>query len=750
MVTASTTTTVTTSVPIGATSGALTVTLSGLTATSSTNFTVVPPPTITGFNPTAGVIGTPVTISGTNFDAIAVNNIVKFSGTTAVVSSSTTTSISTSVPVGAVNGATGPITVTVGGQTATSATGFTVTTIPAPTITSFNPTSGAIGATVVITGTNFDAVFSNNTVKFNGTTATPTASTTTSITTKVPTGATSGTISVTANGQTVTSTASFTVTTDTTPPTFGTNSTAGSVALGAALAINADFLDAESGVPEGTILYRSVSSTTTTYTEGALTKGTGNAFTGSVPATVIGELGLEYKLKAKNGVGLEAISQVYTVTVVHSSGLTVPINTTFAKSQSSYRIIAVPLVLTTNSISSIFGGALGGYDETVWRMYHYENATMSKLSSSSPMEQGKGYWFLSTKAPTGNFNTGVGSTVSASFDQPFEIPVNPGWNQIGNPYNFNISWTDIRNANPALASKLSATARSYNGSVIEVDKIGKFEGVYVSFTGSTSDKIKIPVAKNPNINGRIASTPLNSLDNQDWTVKFNLSNGLQQYALGGVGMHPQASEGMDPHDDFNIPRFFDYLEVKHPKNFFDMTFTLDVVPTLDQYVWNFTTETNQKSGAITMNWDNSYFGKGSQQLWLMDVETGAVWDMKKETSVTVDYSPVRRWRVAFGSDSFVKDATLPENSTLMAIFPNPFRSEISFEYVVVEPTSVKLEIMDLNGKNVGALVNQNMEKGRYVSKWVANSNGADEPAIGIYIVRFQAGSVVQYKRIMKN
>ncbi len=168
-------------------------------------------PTISGFNPTSGPVGTTVTITGTNFSATAANNTVKFNGTTATVTNSTATSITTSVPNGAT---TGTISVMVSGQTATSLATFTVTGGgggSAPTISGFNPTSGPVGTTVTITGTNFSATAANNTVKFNGTTATVTNSTTTSITTSVPNGATTGPITVTVGGLTGTS-AAFMVT----------------------------------------------------------------------------------------------------------------------------------------------------------------------------------------------------------------------------------------------------------------------------------------------------------------------------------------------------------------------------------------------------------------------------------------------------------------------------------------------------------------------------------------------------------
>lgn len=59
------------------------------------------PPTITSFTPTSGVVGTPVTITGTNFNTTPANNIVFFGATRAIVSTSTTTSLTVTVPVGA-------------------------------------------------------------------------------------------------------------------------------------------------------------------------------------------------------------------------------------------------------------------------------------------------------------------------------------------------------------------------------------------------------------------------------------------------------------------------------------------------------------------------------------------------------------------------------------------------------------------------------------------------------------------------
>jgi IPT/TIG domain len=84
-----------------------------------------------------------------------------------------------------------------------------VNLVPAiPTIQSFAPTSGPVGTTVTINGTNFTGT---NSVTFNGVTARFTVNSDAKITAAVPIGATTGPIVVTAAGGMATSATNFVV-----------------------------------------------------------------------------------------------------------------------------------------------------------------------------------------------------------------------------------------------------------------------------------------------------------------------------------------------------------------------------------------------------------------------------------------------------------------------------------------------------------------------------------------------------------
>jgi IPT/TIG domain len=230
---------ITTTVPAGATTGRISVTVSGVAGSSSTDFIVTgAAPTISGFNPTGGPPGTSVVITGSGFIG---TTSVKFNTQVATFIVNSDGQITTTVPAGATDGKISVVTASNG--TATSSGSFDVTSGSAPTISTFSPMSGPPGTLVIISGSNFVGVSS---VRFNGVSATFNVVNPSQITTTVPTSATDGKISVvtTSNG-TATSSGSFDVTSGAAPTISSFSPTRGQI--GTSVTINgANFTGATS------------------------------------------------------------------------------------------------------------------------------------------------------------------------------------------------------------------------------------------------------------------------------------------------------------------------------------------------------------------------------------------------------------------------------------------------------------------------------------------------------------------------
>ena len=168
----------------------------------------VPPPTpiLSGFLPASGPVGTAVVISGSHFTGAT---LVAFHGTPST--SFTVDSdgqITAAVPAGASSGV---ISVTTPGGTISSSAAFAVVVVPppAPSVSGFLPASGPVGTVVVISGSHFSGATA---VAFHGTPSTSfSVNSDGQISAAVPSGASSGVISITTPGGSADSSSAFTV-----------------------------------------------------------------------------------------------------------------------------------------------------------------------------------------------------------------------------------------------------------------------------------------------------------------------------------------------------------------------------------------------------------------------------------------------------------------------------------------------------------------------------------------------------------
>lgn len=194
---------ITATVPVGTTTGPITITTNLGSVTSNTDYTPVLAPVISSFTPSSAYVSTTVEIIGSNFETVS---SVKFNNKTATYTLVTSGKIEATIPADAT---TGFITVTTAGGTATTDPSTFTVIIPAPTITSFNPNSGATGTYVTITGTN---LLNTSQVLFNGIASDfYTVNSSTQVVAAVPVGfTTTGKISLETPGGSVTSTGDFT------------------------------------------------------------------------------------------------------------------------------------------------------------------------------------------------------------------------------------------------------------------------------------------------------------------------------------------------------------------------------------------------------------------------------------------------------------------------------------------------------------------------------------------------------------
>jgi hypothetical protein len=249
--------------------------------------------------------------------------------------------------------------------------------------------------------------------------------------------------------------------------------------------------------------------------------------------------------------------------------------------------------------------------------------------------------------------------------------------------------------------------------------------VQIPFEGMSTGGRKAPISSKTH------------LDQPEWSVLLNVNHGYLENKFSGVGMSPTASLSMDEFDDVTPPRFMDFLEVNfpHPEHF-AKNFALDVVPTQDNYTWQFKVNSSQ-AGAAVMSWDNTTFGNSDKELYLFDVALQTPVDMRAVSRYAFNPKESGEFRIYYGED--LEKTLKPDRVMLGKAFPNPSTGMTTIPFTLPQQASafrVTLDVYDLLGNKVATIAEGVFEPGFYLSQWNATSATVGD---GVYIYRMVVG-----------
>ncbi len=487
-------------VPSTVTTGNVVVTVGGVASNGVTFTVTVPPPSITSINPTSGVAGTSVTIAGTNFGATQGTSSVTFNGTAATPTSWSNSSIVVPVPAGA---ATGNVVVTVGGVLSN---GVNFTVLTPPNITNISPTSGAIGTSVTITGTNFGATQGTSSVTFNGTAATPTSWSNSSIVVPVPPAATTGNVVVTVGGLS----SNGVVFTVVVPPSISSLSP-NSGAIGASVTISGSNFGATQGT--SSVTFNGIAAAPTSWSATSIVAPVPNGATTGNVIVVVGGM-------PSNGVA-------FTVTGPDPSLSTLSL--TQGPVGATITITGVNFGATQGTSTVTFNGTLAS------------PASWSDTSINAPVPAG---------ATTGNVVVTVGGVASNGLPftvtpPPFISSISPTSGPTGTVVTVNgtnFGPTVGTRSSSLLFNGIAARTTSWNDSqiVAPVPAAATTGNVVVNINGVSSNGVLFTVTSGPNITSLSpTSGPVGTLVTITGT-SFGSTQGTSTVSFNGITATPSS------------------------------------------------------------------------------------------------------------------------------------------------------------------------------------------------------------------
>lgn len=475
-------------------------------------------------------------------------------------------------------------------------------------------------------------------------------------------------------------------------------------------------------------------------------------YTLALEASWLDELGVEFWFEAfdtSNNRDSTNVKYMYSKTV--GSELTLP-PLAAGRNQANYQMISIPFDLTQKNVSSIFS-KLGEYDPSTWRMYHYLNGSTKEYNQGwSTIESGKSYWIIHDVANVGQILIDEGEAIQGNKATPYTIDLIQGWNQIGNPYRFDINWSDVLDAsgNPTEVElfRVWSSGKFRDGNIL-----ANFSGGFV-FTNAPVT-ISIPVTST-GTGGRVAGVTQedNPLDNASWQVNYSLTNNDITFNLGGFGMHPEALVEKDIHDKVSMPRLPQYVDLNFSHTeYFISKFSKDVVPSTEEFTWYFTIDKKSDNQATTLTWDNNYFGHNNKQLVMVDLERNAPISMREESSYSFLMADSYRFKIIYGDQTYVDQELITKEIVLNQNYPNPFTSSTIIPFSL--PNSydfydVDLIIVNKLGQEVKHLLKTNLTAGFYEIEWNGEAQSGQKVVPGLYIYKLSVNTGEELLTYTKN
>lgn len=478
---------------------------------------------------------------------------------------------------------------------------------------------------------------------------------------------------------------------------------------------------------------------------------TNSSRTQAIDPAWLDELGLEYYFVVRDEANRKDSSAVaFAYKTVNAANIP-PLEFAFNGDRKGYQIFSIPAELSDKTITSILRPLrtqFNGYDKTKWRLFHYPGGVdqpyLEYETDLFNFDPGKGYWLNAVERL--NPVPISGSVIKANQSAPFTIDLARGWNQIGNPYPFNIDWTVVRSDKSNDAIGLNSLWVPGGESYQKSNVLATWRGAFVF--SDNGGKLSFPVTSRTLASGRTESkeSPGN-LDDRLWSLPILLEhNGIRQQA--GVGMHPDARVSKDRFDEIALPRFFEFVELTaHHPEFFAPRFAVDVVPPANRYEWTFSWASSESDGPGTLSWDNQPLAQTQASLLLLDQHAGAWLDMK--TSNRYTFSPTQNTKLTI---VYQRDGEWQPGVTLLgAAYPNPFEATVTLPVLTERFDQViEIQIFDLTGREVRIVRNQFARPGPHTLVWDGTDSAGNPVSAGPLFYRIKNGAMsVPAKRMIR-
>ncbi len=421
------------------------------------------------------------------------------------------------------------------------------------------------------------------------------------------------------------------------------------------------------------------------------------------------------------------------------------------KQQEAYEMLAVPYSFADSSVETLFKD-LGKPNKVLWRMfgkYDQRRGYAEFPDNFRTIARGEGYWLITKN----KVNMDLGTTSVQSAEDDFQITLHPGYNMIGNPFPYRVSWFDSFKEDSVETMLWSYT----NGRYDTVSQtMEPFRGYWVKNRAATNKTIRISSVLVEEVEN-LSKQPERSMvdEPKEWIASIAVSAPGTSDQRNSIGALWNASDGIDPFDISEpppAPGKFISLAFHHPEE----RLSSDIRTVNDDgYVWDAAVSHDLSGIPVTMTVGGNIPDNTNLRLYLIDMKEERIYDVSGGASVTYRTGKgeyMRRFRLIAGNEQFLHKHSngiplLPMEYSLSQNYPNPFNPETHIRYSLAHSGRVFIEIFNVLGQKVKILTNDFQPIGSYIVTW----NGTDElnraVSSGIYYYRITVNEFTAVKKM---
>ena len=469
-------------------------------------------------------------------------------------------------------------------------------------------------------------------------------------------------------------------------------------------------------------------------------------YQGTIPPAYVRNRGVEYYIKAFDG----ANTQVIPATAPEVPAIVrvrLPALPPFTFIAETYGMISVPSDLDHKNVRSNLESDMGEYDVNAWRLFRWINGSYVELSENGnfTFEPGNAYWLITSERQVINLD----SSTSVKTNEDYLISLDQGWNQVGTPYYFPVSWNDVYIASPGVVQG-SIAYEWVNDDWAPATVMQPFGGYFIS-TSSGGNILRFPPNEAISATAKRAEHPFNLAENE-WLLKLSAENRHSHDLYNYVGVLNGAEAGLDLRDQPKPPAMYpDRIQLFSEHSDWGVTssrFSGDFQAATDEgNIWDLTLRTGAGEDDILLALDRLGELPTSFDIRVLNL------DLRYELSESHPGEYVQRHfsnqesyrlRLMAGTSEFLSKhdegiTQAPDRFRLAQNYPNPFNGETRIQFDIPEPTGLRIVIYDLAGREVLELLKSDAHPvGYHEISWNGNNMNGHHVASGIYLISFQS------------